>query len=82
MGPVVHLRQMLEIQVGVDLGGADVGMAQQFLNRAQIAARLQQVRREGMAQHVRMHAARDALCTGMMPHPRLHRAGRQTPALA
>ena len=82
MGPVVHLRQMLEIQVGIDLGGADVGMAQQFLDRAQIAARLQQVRREGMAQHMRMHAARNALRTSMALQPRLHRAGRQAPALA
>jgi hypothetical protein len=34
MGLIVCLGKMLEIKVRVDLGGADVGVAQQFLNAA------------------------------------------------
>ena len=32
---VVHLGQVLEVELGVDLRGRDVGVAQQFLYRAQ-----------------------------------------------
>jgi ABC-type nitrate/sulfonate/bicarbonate transport system substrate-binding protein len=38
-----HLGQMLEVQPRVDLRGGDVGMAQQFLHGAQVAAGLQHV---------------------------------------
>jgi hypothetical protein len=38
--------------MGVDLGRGDIGMAQQRLDRAQIGAVLQQMRREGVAQLV------------------------------
>jgi hypothetical protein len=34
MGLVVCLGQMLEIKVGVDLGGADVGVPQELLHTA------------------------------------------------
>ncbi len=37
MRGVVNLREMLEIQVGVDLGRRNVGVAEQFLHAAQIA---------------------------------------------
>ena len=37
MGLVVDPGQVLEVQVGVYLGGADVGVAQQFLHRPQVA---------------------------------------------
>ena len=40
---VVHLRQVLEIQLGIDLRRADIGVAQQLLHRTQVAAALQQV---------------------------------------
>ena len=46
---IVNLRQMLEIQMRVDLGRADVGMPQQLLYGAQIAAGLQQVTGKRMA---------------------------------
>lgn len=42
-----HLEHM-----GVDHGGAHVRVPQQFLHRADVRARLQQMRREGMAQGV------------------------------
>ena len=55
MGRVVGLGQMLEIQPGIDLGRADIGVAEQFLHAAQVAARLQHMACKGMAQHMRMH---------------------------
>src|SRR5204862_201921 len=53
---------------GAKVEEADVGVAEQFLHRAQVAARLQQVRREAVPQHVRVHMAR---------HAGLDRAGAQ-----
>ena len=44
--------------VGVDLGGGDVGVAEQGLHRAQIGAALQQVGGEGVAQDVRTDLGR------------------------
>ena len=46
------------IDVGIDLGGGDVGMAEQSLQHAQIGPALEQVRGEGMAQDVRTDLAR------------------------
>ena len=50
MSGVVNLSQMLEIQVGINLRGGDVAMAQQFLDCAQIAGGLQQVRGKAMSE--------------------------------
>ena len=44
--------------MGVDLGGGDVGMAQHLLQRAQVGAMVQQVGREGVAQHMGRDPAR------------------------
>src|SRR5437879_8349588 len=44
------------IDVGVALGGREAGVAQQFLDGAQIAAGAQEVRGEGVTQGVRRHA--------------------------
>ena len=46
--------------VGVDLGGADVGVAQQFLNNAQVGAMLEEMGGEAVAQHVRSDVACNA----------------------
>ena len=43
MGSVVHFCQMLEIQVGIHLGAGNIGVAEQFLDSTNIAARLKQV---------------------------------------
>jgi hypothetical protein len=48
-----HLHQVIPRHVGVDLGGADVGVAQQGLDHPQVGAAFQQVGGEGMAQDVR-----------------------------
>ena len=55
---VVDLRDDAEVQPRVDLRGGDVGVAERFLHRAQVAAGLQQVRGERVAQHVRVHPRR------------------------
>ncbi len=44
--------------VGVDLGGGDVGVAEQRLHDPQVRAALQQVGRERVAQHVRADLCR------------------------
>ena len=43
MGSVVDFCQMLEIQMGIHLRGGNIGVAEQFLDSANIAARLKQV---------------------------------------
>ena len=44
--------------VGVELGRREIGMAEHFLNAAEVGAALEQVRRERVAQEVRVDAAR------------------------
>ena len=41
VGSVVDLRQVLVIEVGVDLGGADVGVSKELLHGPQITARFE-----------------------------------------
>ena len=43
MRSVVHFCLMLEIQVGIHLGGGNIGVAEQFLDSTNIATRLKQV---------------------------------------
>ena len=50
---VVHLGQVLEVEVGVNLGRTDVRVAQHFLDTSEVAARLQQVGRKAVPQGVR-----------------------------
>ena len=52
--------EALARDVGVEFGGADARMAEHFLDDAQIGAVFEQVRRKGMAKHVRRDVARDA----------------------
>src|SRR5947207_14733322 len=55
MKAAVNGPQALAVDVGVMLRGADAGMAQEFLHRAQVGAAGEQVRRETMPQRVRAH---------------------------
>ncbi len=71
---------MLEVQVGIDLRGADIGVAEQFLHRAQVLRRLQQMAGEAVAQHVRMQALAQLAGAGSL-HPFVHRALAETAAL-
>ena len=49
---VIYLGKMLKIKVSVDLGCADIRMAEQFLHATQIAAGLQHVRSKTVPQCV------------------------------
>jgi len=49
----VHLAQARGRDVGVDLRGSDVGMAEKRLHDAEIGAVVQEVAGEGVAEHVR-----------------------------
>ena len=49
MGFVIHLGEVLEIEVGIDLGGGDIGVAEQFLYGAQVVAGFEHVAGEGVA---------------------------------
>ncbi len=46
----------------VPLGGSEISMTEHLLDRAEIGATLEQVRREGVAEEVGMHAARLEAC--------------------
>ena len=57
MGLEVDLLDPLAGEVGVELGGRDVGVPEHLLHRAQVAAAGEQVRGEAVAQRVRAHLA-------------------------
>ena len=50
--------QPLLDDMGIDLGGRDVGVAEELLHRTQIRAVLQEMAGEGMTEHVRRDARR------------------------
>ena len=81
MRGIVHVRQMLKVEVGINLRGGQVGVAEQLLHRAQIAARLQHVGSEGVAQLVRVDMAVDALFHTPFGEALLHVARRNAPPL-
>ena len=54
MGLVVHRHQVGQRNLGVLLRGGEAGVAQQFLDGAQVRAVGQQVRGVGVAEAVRM----------------------------
>ena len=58
MRGVIGFGQMLEIQLGIKLGGGNVGMAKHFLDCPQILSGLQNVTGKTMAQHVGVNMGR------------------------
>jgi putative ABC transport system substrate-binding protein len=78
----VDLRERLEVEVRVHLRARDRRVAEHLLHGAQVARRLQHVRGERVAQHVRMHVARKTLADRPLAEPLLDRARRQAPAVA
>ena len=52
MGLIVNLHQVIQIQVGISLGGRKSRMPQQFLNRAKVGPGLKQMCGIAMAQPV------------------------------
>ena len=73
---VVDLGQMLPVEMGVDLSGADAGVAEHFLHRAQVAGRLQHMGGKGVAQHVRVNVLAESGLDGPAIEPQLHAAWR------
>src|SRR5260370_31864030 len=51
---------MLEVKMGVDLRRRNARMPEHFLHRAQVSGRLEQVRGEGVTQHMRVDVLRQA----------------------
>src|SRR6266852_5192614 len=49
----VDFQEPLRVDAGIDLGGRERGVAEQFLDRAQVAAAAQKMGREGMPQRMR-----------------------------
>src|SRR5689334_24238853 len=60
MRRVVDLGERLVIEVSVNLRCRDARVAEQLLHRAQVLRRLEHMRGERVAQHVRVHALGDA----------------------
>jgi hypothetical protein len=79
---VVHLRERLEVEMRVHLRARDRRVTEHLLHGAQVARRLQHVRGERMAQHVRMHVARHSLSHGPRCNALLDGPRRQPPATA
>ena len=57
-----QLLQPLRQNMGVNLGGCDIGMSEQFLQAAQIGTMRQQVRGKGMVEHMRREAGGVEIC--------------------
>src|SRR6476646_8972992 len=52
---LMHLPEVLPIDMGVNLRGRDIGVAEHLLNRAQVRAALEQVGGERVTEGVRRH---------------------------
>ena len=81
MGLVIDLGQVAEIQVGIDLRGAEIGMAQQLLHGAQIAGTFQHMGGKAVAQLVRVNMGRELLAQPPLFKTHLDGARRQPPLL-
>ena len=73
MSLIVNLCEVLEIKVRIHLRRRDAGVAEHFLNGAQVAARLQHVGSERMSEHVRVDVAGEALLCAPGFQSQLHR---------
>jgi hypothetical protein len=63
-----------EIKVGIDLGGGDVGVAEQLLDAAQILTRFKKMRRERMPEQVGVDLGRQTLAARPVADAQLHGA--------
>ena len=73
----VHVHQPPDVEVRVALGRAELRLAEQFLDRAEVGAGAEQVRGERVAKRVRADALWDAGCAGGRAHDAIDAAGRQ-----
>src|ERR1044071_434791 len=68
--------------VGIELGGGQVCVAQHLLHRPQVGAALQEVRRKGMTEEMRVHALRiEARLLGQSAEDQEGAGARQRAAL-
>ena len=74
---LVHHRQLRSGQLRISLRRREPFVPQQFLNRAQVRAFLQQVSSKCMAQRVRMHVRRKPAQNRDPLHDAAHAARRQ-----
>ena len=77
---LVDVEQLRRVDVGVALGGAQPGVAEQLLDGPEIGAALQQVRRERMAQRVRADAGPLRAVRDVAPHQPIDAAAAQAGA--
>ncbi len=52
MGCQIYLSRLVLCDMGIDLGGCEVGMTQEFLNNPQVSATVKEVGGKAMAHHV------------------------------
>ena len=78
MGRVVHLFQLGDAVVRIDLRRAQGSMPQQFLNLSQIGAAVHHVGGERMPQHVRTALARNAEESELPPDGPIDLAARDS----
>ena len=74
---IIDLGQMLEVEVGIHLGRRDMGVSQQLLYGAQVAAGLEQVGSKGVAQDMGMDLVVQTLLAGAQGHARFDGAHAQ-----
>src|SRR4051812_14570396 len=68
MALLVNLEELGGVHVRIALRRAEAGVAEQFLNDAEIGPALQQVRRKRMAQRVRTDSQPRAARRDVLPH--------------
>ena len=82
MRRVVDLREVLEIEMRVDLRRRDIRVAEQLLHGTKVTRRFEQMARTRMPHQVRIDALPDALLLRTLLEPRAHAVRRQRLAAA
>lgn len=81
MRPVIDTGEVLEVQVRIDLGRADAGVAEHFLYRPQVTAGFQQVAGKAVSQHVGVKRALQLLSLSGQAKPLLNCPPAEAPAM-
>ena len=80
MRPAIDLHQATDVEVGVTLCGREPRVSQEFLNRAQIGTRLEQMRGERVSERVRADPLRDRRLPDIASDDPIDAARGQSPA--
>ena len=81
MRVAIDVEQPRRVDLGVDLRRRQAGVAEQFLERAQVGAARQQMGREAVAKRVRRQAVGQAEPRPRAAHRAAHEVGIERPAL-